>query len=75
MSLISQVCFTRYQVLLYLGQIRNELKHCKILQYYEQDCMIVFFALYTYTCTSKYSSGSKKLVLIRNYQKANLKAS
>ena len=42
-QLLYQVCYTRYQVSIYLWWIRPVLKKCKVPKYYDQDC--TFFIL------------------------------
>ena len=38
-SYAQQVCYTKYQVPLYLWLTAAVLKYCKLLKYYDQDCI------------------------------------
>ena len=47
-QLVYQVCYARYHVSFYLRLIGSVLKHCKVLKYYDQDCLKIFFLLSTF---------------------------
>ena len=64
---------SRYQVSFYFWLIEPVLKHGKFPKYYDQDCLRIFlplskFPIIIQISRKKYSSGSKMLILSKNYQ-------
>ena len=69
---VYQVCYTRYQVSIYLWWIGSLLKYCKVPKRYGRDYLKIFyFTLYTFNDDSNFckncSLGSKMSLLSKNY--------
>ena len=56
-----QICFTKCQVSFYLWQIGLALKHCKVLKYYDHDCLKIYIFPTTLPMMIQFFGGSAYL--------------